>query len=70
MVFYLAVVVPSIAVTVRRLHDVGYSGWLVLLALIPWVGGLILLVFTLLPPSPAGASTTGAPRILPSRHPS
>jgi uncharacterized membrane protein YhaH (DUF805 family) len=55
MLFYLAVVVPTIALTVRRLHDVGLSGWLVLLALIPWVGGLILLVFAVLPPSPAGA---------------
>jgi uncharacterized membrane protein YhaH (DUF805 family) len=53
--FYLAVLVPSLAVTVRRLHDTGYSGWLVLLGLIPSVGGLILLVFALLPPSPAGA---------------
>ncbi|HZA05457.1 MAG TPA: DUF805 domain-containing protein [Propionibacteriaceae bacterium] len=55
LVFYLVVLVPSIAVTVRRLHDAGYSGWLVLLNLIPWLGGLILLVFTLLPASPNGA---------------
>ena len=34
LVCYLAVLVPTIAVTVRRLHDAGYSGWLVLLALI------------------------------------
>ena len=46
---------PSIALTVRRLHDVGYSGWLVLLGLIPSVGGLILLIFAVLPSSPAGA---------------
>ena len=53
--FYLAILVPTIALTVRRVHDAGYSGWLVLLALIPSVGGLILLVFTVLPSSPAGA---------------
>ena len=58
VLFYLAVLVPTIAVTVRRLHDAGYSGWLALLALIPWLGGLILLVFTLLPPSLAGSSAT------------
>lgn len=52
--FYLAVLVPSIALTVRRLHDGGFSGWLVLLGLIPSLGGLILLVLTLLPPSPNG----------------
>jgi uncharacterized membrane protein YhaH (DUF805 family) len=61
VLFYLAVLVPSIAVAVRRLHDAGYSGWLVLLALIPSVGGLILLVFTLLPPSPAGGKYDPAP---------
>jgi uncharacterized membrane protein YhaH (DUF805 family) len=60
-VFYLAIVVPTLAVTVRRLHDAGYSGWLILLNLIPWVGGLILLVFTLLPSSPAGARYDPAP---------
>jgi uncharacterized membrane protein YhaH (DUF805 family) len=53
--FYLAILVPTIALTVRRLHDVGYSGWLVLLGLVPSVGGLILLVFAVLPSSPAGA---------------
>jgi uncharacterized membrane protein YhaH (DUF805 family) len=53
--FYFAVIVPTLAVTVRRLHDAGYSGWLVLLSFIPWLGGLILFVFTLLPASPNGA---------------
>jgi uncharacterized membrane protein YhaH (DUF805 family) len=51
----LAVLVPSIAVTVRRLHDADLSGWLYLLTLIPYVGGLILLVLTVLPPKPSGA---------------
>ena len=53
--FYLAVLVPSITLAVRRLHDAGFSGWLVLLGLIPSVGGLILFVLALLPPSPNGA---------------
>jgi uncharacterized membrane protein YhaH (DUF805 family) len=53
--FYFAVLVPSVALIVRRLHDVGQSGWLALLGLIPWVGGLVLLIFAVLPPSPAGA---------------
>ena len=43
----LAIVVPSLAVTVRRLHDANYSGWLVLINLIPWIGAIILLVFCL-----------------------
>ena len=45
---------PSLALTVRRLHDVNMSGWMVLLGLIPFVGGLIVLIFTLLPSKPEG----------------
>jgi uncharacterized membrane protein YhaH (DUF805 family)/cold shock CspA family protein len=60
----LAAIVPGLAVTVRRLHDIGLSGWLVLLALLPYAGSLIMLVFALMPskrqanrwgPVPAGA---------------
>lgn len=47
--------VPGFAVTFRRLHDVDLSGWFYLLALIPFVGGLILLVLFLLPARPGGA---------------
>lgn len=52
----LAVLVPSLALTWRRLHDTNRSGAFYFLALIPFVGGIILLVFTLLPSDPAGAS--------------
>lgn len=45
---------PSLALTVRRLHDVNMSGWMVLLGLIPFFGGIVLLVFMLLPPKPEG----------------
>lgn len=41
----LALLIPSIAVTVRRFHDQDKSGWFYLLALIPYVGGIIVLVF-------------------------
>lgn len=41
----MALVVPTIAVTVRRLHDQDKSGWMFLLGFIPFVGGIILLVF-------------------------
>ena len=41
----LGIIVPSIAVQVRRFHDQGKSGWFVLLGLIPIVGGIIVLVF-------------------------
>ena len=47
VVYGLAVLVPSIAVAVRRLHDTGKSGWFILIGLIPLVGFIILLVFYL-----------------------
>jgi uncharacterized membrane protein YhaH (DUF805 family) len=54
-VFALGIIVPSLALTVRRLHDAGYSGLFALLILIPYVGSLIIMIFALLPSSPAGA---------------
>lgn len=50
----LALVIPGIALTVRRLHDGNFSGWLYLLHLIPSVGSIIVLVLTLLPSNPEG----------------
>ena len=47
-IYSLAIFIPSLAVTVRRLHDQDKSGWLILLGFIPFVGGIILLVFMLL----------------------
>lgn len=44
-IFLLAMIVPGIAVQVRRFHDQDKSGWFVLLSLIPFLGGLIVLVF-------------------------
>jgi uncharacterized membrane protein YhaH (DUF805 family) len=41
----LALLVPGLAVGARRLHDTDKSGWLLLLVLIPLIGGLVLLVF-------------------------
>ena len=51
VIFYLGIIVPTLALTVRRLHDAGYSGWLALLMLVPYVGGLIILIFAVLPSS-------------------
>lgn len=42
--YALAVLIPGLAVTVRRLHDVGKSGWMFLIVLIPLVGAIWLLV--------------------------
>ncbi|MEZ5278024.1 MAG: DUF805 domain-containing protein [Opitutaceae bacterium] len=43
--YSLAVLIPSISVAVRRLHDTERSGWWVLIGLIPLVGAIVLIVF-------------------------
>ena len=60
--YALAVLIPSIAVAVRRLHDANYSGWFYLLSLVPGVGGLIILIFMVLPTQPQGARFDARPR--------
>ncbi|MCE0557739.1 MULTISPECIES: DUF805 domain-containing protein [unclassified Motilimonas] len=47
-VYCLASLLPAISVTVRRLHDIGKSGWWFWVSLIPGVGGIILLIFTIM----------------------
>jgi len=47
-IVFLGLIIPNLAVTVRRLHDLGYSGWFILLVFIPCLGsiiGLVILVF-------------------------
>ncbi|MGO4254523.1 DUF805 domain-containing protein [Paenarthrobacter sp. TAF1] len=50
LVFYLAVLIPSLALLVRRLHDANLSGWLALLVVVP----IVVFVLSLLPSNPAG----------------
>jgi len=57
-IFALALNLSWIALVVRRLHDIGMSGWLVLLCFIPAIGGIALLVFGLVP-SQAGKNAWG-----------
>jgi uncharacterized membrane protein YhaH (DUF805 family) len=45
VIYALAVLIPNIAVGVRRLHDTNKSGWWLLIALIPLVGIIVLIVF-------------------------
>lgn len=50
--FVLAMLIPSLAVTVRRLHDTSRSGWWFFISFIPLIGGIVLLVFTCLDSTP------------------
>ncbi len=54
LAYSLAVVIPSLGVTIRRLHDTGRSGWMILVALIPFIGSIWLLVLLLKDSLPEG----------------
>lgn len=65
-IFGLLILIPSLSVTVRRLHDTGRSGAWILIGLIPLVGWIVMLVFMVLDsqpetnrfgPNPKAAST-------------
>ena len=58
-IYSLAVLLPALGVAVRRLHDTDRSGWWILIGLIPFVGGIVLLVFYCLAGTP-GPNKHGA----------
>jgi uncharacterized membrane protein YhaH (DUF805 family) len=45
LIFALGIFIPSLALTVRRLHDLDKSGWMILIGLIPLIGSILLLVW-------------------------
>ena len=49
VLYDLAFIIPIIAISVRRLHDINKSGWWYLLNCIPFVGEIVLFIFYLLP---------------------
>ncbi len=68
--YAIAVLIPGIAVSVRRLHDTDHSGWWALLLLVPVVGFIVLLIFTVrdgqpghnrFGPNPKGLVASSAP---------
>lgn len=53
LVYTLGTLVPTLAVLVRRLHDLGKSGWWYFISFVPFVGGIWLLVLTATAGQPA-----------------
>ncbi len=51
-IYGLAVLLPSIGVGIRRLHDTDRSGWWLLIAFVPLIGGIVLLIFAVLDSTP------------------
>ena len=51
-IYTLAVLIPGIAVSVRRLHDTGRTGWWLLIVLVPLIGALVLLIFMIIDSQP------------------
>ena len=62
--YVLAVIIPGIAVSVRRLHDTERSGWGLLISFVPLIGAIVLLVFMVQDSKPGqnqyGANPKGA----------
>jgi uncharacterized membrane protein YhaH (DUF805 family) len=58
LVVNLLLLLPSLAVLARRLHDTDRSGWWILIGLVPLVGAIVLLVFTVSDSKP-GANRFG-----------
>lgn len=57
--YALVVLLPSLAVAARRLHDTGRSAWWLLLALIPFIGAFVLVIFAVLD-SQTGSNAYGS----------
>jgi len=57
-IYTLAIIIPMMAVSVRRLHDTDRSGWWLLFSIIPIIGPIVLFVFTVLDGTP-GANQYG-----------
>ncbi|MFF0090297.1 DUF805 domain-containing protein [Streptomyces canus] len=68
IIFYVAILLPSLAVTVRRLHDTGRSGWWILFGLVPLVGGITLFVFSVLDSEPVDNKYGPNPKALAPAH--
>ena len=55
----IVLLLPNLAVAVRRLHDSGHSGWWLLIGILPLIGAIVLLVFTIQRSEPPNQWGTG-----------
>jgi uncharacterized membrane protein YhaH (DUF805 family) len=60
LIVALAVLLPSLTVLVRRLHDINRTGWWALILLIPVIGWIVILIFALMESTP-GPNNYGLP---------
>lgn len=61
-VYELAIIVPSLALAIRRLHDTNKSGWMILVGLIPIIGWILVLIWYIQGGDP-GANQYGPPPV-------
>ena len=64
LVWILATIVPALAVLIRRLHDTDKSAWWVLIGLVPFAGGIVLLVFSVQDSTPGDNKHGASPKAL------
>jgi uncharacterized membrane protein YhaH (DUF805 family) len=60
-VYLIAVLIPGIAVSVRRLHDIGHSWWWMLIGFVPLIGTIVLLFYMTVESDP-GDNAYGQPQ--------
>jgi len=65
-IYSLAVLLPSLAVTVRRLHDTNRSGWWILIGLVPLVGWIVLIIFLVQDSDPGDNQYGPNPKLAPA----
>ncbi len=63
-IYGLAVLLPAIGVSIRRLHDTGRSGWWLLIAFVPLIGLIVLLVFFVLEGEPGSNEYGPNPKLI------
>lgn len=55
LIIGVATIIPTFALTVRRLHDANFSGLFLLLGFVPFIGGLIVTILLLMPDREEGS---------------